>query len=131
MINVYFRLQTWIGIIVLAIALLTIPPAWAENWQLVATSANGQEQQYIAPDSIQSVSSPPGAIAQVKTYWVNQTTQQITTAITQYQCDRQQYRDIELNGQSNDPSWQSIIADPLNQAVMDYTCSRVADEALN
>lgn len=102
----------------LAIALVT-PPASATTWQAVAQSEDGQQLQYVDVESIEQV----GAIRRLKSYWLDkQRPDSQTYAVTEYHCDRQQYRDLELNGQAQTSDWQSIQNDRLNQAVMDYAC---------
>lgn len=95
------------------------PPAWAEAWTLVVTSEDGVQQQYVDVESIQR--SRQGVT--LKTYWTDaHNPDDLTYAITEYDCDRQLFRDIELNGKPHQTAWYELGEDKLNRAVMDYSC---------
>ncbi|MGI0486235.1 hypothetical protein ACN4EK_12415 [Pantanalinema rosaneae CENA516] len=95
------------------------PAAAVGHWQMVAQSADRQHAQYVDLDSI----AQTGAIVRLHTYWMDQRQPEAKTyAVAEYHCDRQQFRDLELNGEPHQSDWQTIQADPLNAAVMQYVC---------
>ncbi|HEY9615822.1 MAG TPA: hypothetical protein V6C64_03215 [Microcoleaceae cyanobacterium] len=97
-----------------------LPAAATNQWQMVAQSADHQQVQYIDLNSL----AQTGAIVRLQTYWMDQRQPEAKTyAVTEYHCDRQQFRDLELNGQPHQGDWQTIQADPINEAVMEYVCS--------
>jgi hypothetical protein len=92
-------------------------PAIATTWYPVATE--GSQTQYVDLDSVQR----SGAIVRLKTYWTDaQTPDAVTSAVTEYDCDRQQYRDLTFDGHPQNAPWQANGADALNQAVMEFAC---------
>lgn len=109
-----------LGIITLSILLLS-RPAYAETWTRIVTSTDGVQEQYVDIDSIQTKNSH----VRLKTYWLDVTQpEDVTYAVTEYDCDRQLYRDIEVNGKPHPTDWYTLEGDPLNQAVMEYSCSK-------
>lgn len=95
------------------------PAAAANNWQMIAQSADHQQSQYVDLNSI----AQTGTIVRLQTYWMDQRQPDAKTyALAEYHCDRQQFRDLELNGEPHQGDWQTIQADPLNATVMDYVC---------
>lgn len=108
-----------IGVCLLCLGSFTAPAVAANHWQMVAQSADRQQVQYVDLDSI----AQTGAIVRLQTYWMDQRQPDAKTyALTEYHCDHQQFRDLELNGKPHHGDWQTIQADPLNAAVMDYVC---------
>lgn len=96
--------------------------AQAATWEAITVAApEGQQVQYVDRDSIEQV----GAIVRLRSYWLEGSASTQTHVLTEYHCDRQQYRDVEHNHQTQSADWQTIQADLLNQAVMDYACGKL------
>lgn len=96
-------------------------PAHAEQWTLVVTSEDGYQKQYVDVDSMQVKDS----YVRLNTYWVDMHQPNVLTyAVTEYDCDRQLYRDIELDGKPHQTDWFDLGGDRLNRAVMNYSCPK-------
>ncbi|MBL1179390.1 hypothetical protein [Pantanalinema sp. GBBB05] len=114
------QISLWLGVLV-AFCLngWVLPAVAANNWQMIAQSTDHQQVQYVDLDSI----AQTGPIVRLQTYWMDQQQPESKTyALAEYHCDRQQFRDLALNGKQHQGNWQTIQADPLNAAVMDYVC---------
>lgn len=104
------------------VSILTVAlPAQAEEWRLIVTSEDGYQKQYIDVDSVQFKEGH----VRLKTYWLDtHQRDDVTHAVTEYDCDRQLYRDIELNGKPHQTDWFDLSGDRLNRAVMLYACPK-------
>jgi hypothetical protein len=103
-----------------ALQLLLLAPAQASQWTKVVTAADGTQAQYVDLDSIHRINHH----IRLDTYWLETAhPQDKTYATTEYDCDRQRYRDTQVNGQATKQDWQDLTHDPLNRAVMDYACA--------
>ena len=92
-------------------------PAIAAQWHLVAT--DGSQAQYVDVDSIEAT----GSRVRLTTYWTDRSSPMtITTAVTEYDCDREKYRDVQINDIAQVGTWQEPGSDMLNQAVMEFAC---------
>jgi hypothetical protein len=102
----------------------------ATNWYLVVDTHQG-EQQFVDPDSLQPIKT--GQVS-IRSYYrdARQGEPQITTYRTEYDCLHQRFRDVDYQGRVGSSVWQSVAADPLNAAVMVYTCEKAgyATEAI-
>lgn len=95
--------------------------AQATNWQAIAHSTDGNSLQYVDLDSLVR----QGPVTQLETYWLDRAQPAAKTyATTEYHCDRQQYRDLALNGQPQQQDWHSIEQDELNQRVLEFACQQ-------
>lgn len=94
--------------------------AWATAWHSVA-EGQGQ-QQFVDVDSIEFLGQ--GRV-QVGSYYVDRRTQppQRTDYLTEYDCDRRRFRDVEFDGPVGSRSWMPVGPDPLNSAAMEYACA--------
>lgn len=107
-------------------------PTLAVNWNLVGDKNQGQEQQYIDLDSLQVWGS---GIVRVKSYYLDQRFKpaQRTNYVTDYNCQTQEFRDVNLTDQGRSSPWLPVGADPLNAAAMDSACAmsrvKAADSA--
>lgn len=108
-------------VLVLGLVLNTTSPALATHWQQVGVSADGTMRQYIDTESIQ----PFGHFVRVDSYVeVSQgSSSEIETYLTEYDCDRNQYRDIQPEESSSKSDWATIEDDPLNEAARQSACS--------
>ncbi len=98
-----------------------VMPVQAVTWKAIATPLDPQHIQYVDLESIEIVTD---RIVRLNSYWMDiQQPDSRTDAVTEYQCDRALYRDMELNGQPQTQPWGDVTADPLNQAVMEYACN--------
>ncbi|MGF1496400.1 MAG: hypothetical protein ACFB8W_06190 [Elainellaceae cyanobacterium] len=109
-----------VTILVATLSLSISPAAQAVHWHRVATTADGLQSQYVDTDSIER--SPHGV--RLKSSWDNRDTHAITNYLTEYDCQRQQYRDLMENGQVAKGEWQPLTGDPLNYAAMKYGCEQ-------
>lgn len=92
---------------------LTAQAAWLE----VAHTPSG-DRQWVAPNSLQIRPD----LRQIDAYWLNATTGAITRYTTQYNCSSHQFRDVRVNLQPGDLTWQELPGDPLNTATRNYVC---------
>lgn len=98
----------------------TVGPTPAQAaWLEVAQTATG-DRQWVAPRSLQVHPQ----FRQIDAYWLNAATGQITRYTSQYNCTSQQFRDVRINLQPGNLTWQDLPADPLNTATWNYVCGR-------
>ncbi|NJM66339.1 MAG: hypothetical protein HC851_12090 [Acaryochloris sp. RU_4_1] len=94
-------------------------PAPATTWELAAETEQGLVRQYFDRDSIDR----SGTEITVKSYYIDErSSPQRTDYVTAYDCAVYLFKDMEINGQSTDSSWQPLVADPLNEALRDRLC---------
>ncbi|MGB3201794.1 MAG: hypothetical protein WBA99_12885, partial [Nodosilinea sp.] len=93
--------------------------AGATNWYSVAEASQGRQQQFVDLDSIQSLGA---GHVRVGSYYVDRRsgTPQRTDYLTEYDCDRRRFRDVEFNGPVGSSGWMPVAPDPLNSAAMEY-----------
>lgn len=111
------------GVLVIGLAiawlLLAAQPATATTWELAAETDQGQIRQYYDRDSLQRTGSEVTVIS----YYINEgKTPQRIDYVTAYDCNSNQFKDVEVNGQATADDWQPLIADPLNEAIRDLLC---------
>ncbi len=46
-----------------------------------------------------------------------------TTYITEYNCQKRQFRDVQYDGSKGNSQWFPVDPDPLNASTMDYLCN--------
>ncbi|MGB7414243.1 MAG: hypothetical protein WA902_08545 [Thermosynechococcaceae cyanobacterium] len=109
-----------VGVILGLLLYLSARPAQAMNWQQVAVSQEGDMRQFIDVDSIQR----SGHFVTVDSYTeVSQVSDtEIETYRTEYDCDRNLYRDLEPEQPLG--NWKTMEADPLNEAAQLSACSK-------
>lgn len=108
--------------LLLGLSLLIWPTlAQAATWYPVAEATQGQQQQFVDIDSIQ-----PLGLGQVRvgSYYIDRRSgsAQRTTYVTEYDCRRRQFRDVQYDGPVGSSTWQPVDPDPLNAAAMEYVC---------
>ncbi len=112
----------------LALTLAIYPTcALAATWQAVAEASQGQQQQFVDIDSIE----PLGwGHVRVGSYYVDRRSgqPQRTDYLTEYDCDRRRFRDVEFNGPVGSDRWMPVDPDPLNSAAMEYVCEAIAQK---
>jgi hypothetical protein len=110
------------SLILFSLLLTFIPTfsATASTWQLAAQSEKGDLEQYVDVDSIQR----SGSIVRLESYFLDkrQGTPIRMDYTTDYDCDKNQYQDLVLNGEAIADPWVSASPDPINQSVLDYAC---------
>lgn len=96
--------------------------ALATTWYPVAEASQGQQQQFIDIDSVEFLGS---GHVQVSSYYVDSRAgePQRTDYLTEYDCDRRRFRDVEFNGPVGSQGWMPVDPDPLNSAAMEYACA--------
>ncbi|MBD1872441.1 hypothetical protein H6F75_03005 [Nodosilinea sp. FACHB-131] len=99
--------------------------ALATTWQAVAETSQGQQQQFVDIDSIEPVG---WGHVRVGSYYVDRRSgqPQRTDYLTEYDCDRRRFRDVEFSGPVGSSGWMPVDPDPLNSAAMEYACEIVA-----
>lgn len=101
--------------------------ALATTWQAVAEDGQGLQQQFVDIDSIE----PMGwGHVRVGSYYVDRRSgqPQRTDYLTEYDCDRRRFRDVEFDGPVGSRRWMPIDPDPLNSAAMEYVCRAIAQQ---
>jgi len=95
--------------------------AWATNWRPVAEASQGQQQQFVDIDSVELLSQ---GHVRVGSYYVDSRSgaPQRTDYVTEYDCDRRRFRDVEYNGPVGSSGWLPVAPDPLNSAGLEYVC---------
>jgi len=101
-------------------------PAEAATWYLVGEAGQGQ-QQYVDLDSVVTL----GPTIQVRSLYISRPTDAPAPAttstevlyLTEYDCQRRLFRDVQRNGQPLEPQWFGVQGDPLNGATLDYVCA--------
>ncbi|MBW4485135.1 MAG: hypothetical protein KME14_21570 [Tildeniella torsiva UHER 1998/13D] len=124
-------LQWWMGrmmAFVLGLALIwaAYPTrALAATWQAVAEASQGQQQQFVDIDSIEPIGR---GHVRVGSYYIDRRSgqPQRTDYLTEYDCDRRRFRDVEFNGPVGSDRWLPVDPDPLNSAAMEYVCGIIA-----
>ncbi len=93
--------------------------AWATTWYPVAQA--GQQEQFVDLDSIEPLDQ---GHVRVRSYYVDRRsgTPQRTDYLTEYDCDRRRFRDVEYDGPVGSSSWMPVAPDPLNSAALAYVC---------
>ncbi|MGF1517778.1 MAG: hypothetical protein ACFCVB_08250 [Nodosilinea sp.] len=93
--------------------------AWAARWQPVAEAS--QQRQFVDLDSIKALDQ---GHVRVNSYYVDSRSgqPQRTDYVTEYDCDRRRFRDVEYNGPVGSSKWMPVAPDPLNSAAMEYVC---------
>ncbi|PZD72231.1 hypothetical protein C1752_03818 [Acaryochloris thomasi RCC1774] len=106
----------------LSFVLCSALPARATQWQQVAESAEGNVRQYIDTDSIQR----SGRFVTVASYMeaIQATGTETENYTTEYDCERDRYRDIEPEQQPSKGNWEPIEDDPLNEAARQSACDQ-------
>ncbi|PSN19495.1 hypothetical protein C7271_06990 [filamentous cyanobacterium CCP5] len=97
-------------------------PALAATWYETGTSPDQQEHQWIDLDSI----TPLGrSRVQIKSRYANQRSEppEISTYLTEYDCQSRQFRDRARNGQPYSQPWMSAAGDPLNAETLKAVCT--------
>lgn len=96
--------------------------AVATNWYSVAEASQGRQQQFVDLDSIQSLGA--GQV-RVGSYYVDSRSgkPERTDYLTEYDCDRRRFRDVEFNGPVGSRGWMPVAPDPLNSAALEYVCA--------
>lgn len=99
--------------------------ALATTWQAVAEASQGQQQQFVDVDSIEPLG---GGHVRVGSYYVDRRSgqPQRTDYLTEYDCDRRRFRDVEFDGPVGSSGWMPVDLDPLNSATMEYACALIA-----
>ncbi|MEA5450267.1 hypothetical protein VB780_16930 [Leptolyngbya sp. CCNP1308] len=101
--------------------------ALAATWQAVAEASQGQQQQFVDVDSIE----PRGqGHVRVASYYVDRRSgqPQRTDYLTEYDCDRRRFRDVEFNGPVGSDRWMPVAPDLLNSAAMEYVCEAIGQK---
>ncbi|MBE9113596.1 hypothetical protein IQ273_29930 [Nodosilinea sp. LEGE 07298] len=108
------------------VLMLPISPtsAMATTWYSVAEASQGQQQQFVDLDSVESLGL---GHVRVGSYYVDSRSgePQRTDYLTEYDCDRRRFRDVEFNGPVGSDRWLPVDPDPLNSAAMEYVCAMV------
>lgn len=117
-----------ISVLMVGVAFVgTIYPnsALATTWQAVAAASHGQQQQFVDIDSIEPLA---GGHVRVASYYVDRRfgQPQRTDYLTEYDCDRRRFRDVEFDGPVGSDRWMPVDPDPLNSAAMEYACGMIA-----
>ncbi|PSN15265.1 hypothetical protein C7293_07900 [filamentous cyanobacterium CCT1] len=96
--------------------------ALATTWHSVAESSQGQQQQFIDIDSVKSLGQ---GHVRVGSYYVDSRSgePERTDYLTEYDCDRRRFRDVEFDGPVGSQGWMPVDPDPLNSAAMEYVCA--------
>ncbi|MBD1918725.1 MULTISPECIES: hypothetical protein [unclassified Phormidium] len=99
--------------------------ALATTWQAVAEASQGQQQQFVDIDSIEPVAQ---GHVRVGSYYIDRRSgqPQRTDYLTEYDCDRRRFRDVEFDGPVGSDRWMPVDPDPLNSAAMEYACGIIA-----
>jgi hypothetical protein len=109
----------WLGLVLL----WAIYPAsaGATTWYPVAEASQGQQRQFVDLDSVKALDQ---GHVRVSSYYVDSRsgTPQRTDYLTEYDCDRRRFRDVEYDGPVGSSGWLSVDPDPLNSAAMEYVC---------
>jgi hypothetical protein len=114
-------------VMVLAVAAHPCPDALATTWYPVAEASQGKQQQLIDLDSIEPLGAGQVRVASI--YFDRGSGKQTqTTYVTEYDCQRRRFRDVQYNGPTGSSSWLPVDPDPLNAAAMDYVCNLIAAE---
>ncbi|TVQ10306.1 MAG: hypothetical protein EA368_07700 [Leptolyngbya sp. DLM2.Bin27] len=81
----------------------------------------GQQRQFVDLDSIKPLGQ---GHVRVSSYYVDSRSgqPQRTDYVTEYDCDRRRFRDVEYNGPVGSSGWLPVDPDPLNSAAMEYVC---------
>lgn len=109
----------WVVLLAIAWLLLAALPATATTWELAAETDQGLVRQYFDRDSIQWL----GPEVRVASYYLDERSiPQRTDYLTAYDCNSNRYKDIEVDGQPTDSSWEPLVADPLSEAIRDRLC---------
>jgi hypothetical protein len=111
-----------------AIAIFAAPQSsLATTWHPVAQASQGQQQQFVDIDSIEPLGS---GHVRVSSYYIDRRSgdgrsgsAQRTTYLTEYDCPRRRFRDVEIDGPVGSRSWMPVAPDPLNTAAMEYVCA--------
>lgn len=107
----------------LALALGLVPsPAQAAAWYPVAEASQGHQRQFVDLDSIQFLGR--GQV-RASSYYIDSRSgaPERTDYLTEYDCDRRRFRDVEFNGPVGSHRWLAVDSDPLNSAAMEYVCA--------
>lgn len=101
--------------------------ALAATWHSVAEASQGQQQQFVDIDSIEALG---WGHVRVGSYYVDRRSgqPQRTDYLTEYDCDRRRFRDVEFNGPVGSDRWLPVDPDPLNSAAMEYVCGAIAQK---
>ena len=96
--------------------------ALATSWYAVAEASQGQQQQFVDLDSLEPLEL---GHVRVGSYYVDSRSgaPQRTSYLTEYDCDRRRFRDVEFNGPVGSHRWMPVDPDPLNSAAMEYVCA--------
>lgn len=99
--------------------------ALATTWHAVAEASQGQQQQFVDIDSIELLG---WGHVRAGSYYVDRRSgqPQRTNYLTEYDCDRRRFRDVEFNGPVGRDRWMPVDPDPLNSAAMEYVCEIIA-----
>lgn len=107
---------------ILCLLLLWSSPAPASTWHSVAEDAQGQQQQLIDLDSIEFLGKNQVRVASLYVDRRSGVVEQ-TTYITEYNCQKRQFRDVQYDGSKGNSQWFPVDPDPLNASTMDYLCN--------
>lgn len=101
--------------------------ALAITWYPVAKASQGQQQQFVDIDSIEPLGL---GHVRVGSYYVDRRSGQPhrTDYLTEYDCDRRRFRDVEFDGPVGSDRWMPVDPDPLNSAAMEYVCEAIAQK---
>ncbi len=101
--------------------------ALASTWYSVAEASQGQQRQFIDIDSVKPLGQ---GYVRAGSYYVDSRSgqPQRTDYLTEYDCDRRRFRDVEFNGPVGSSGWLPVDPDPLNSAAMEYVCAMAESE---
>jgi hypothetical protein len=119
------QLSRIIGLIVLSLLLLWPHPALATTWYPVAAASQGKQQQFVDLDSIEPLGMGQVRVSSIYIDRRSGEAQQ-TTYITDYDCQKRWFRDVQYNGSTGNSSWLPVDPDPLNAAAMEYVCHMIS-----
>jgi len=111
--------------VTLGLLLLWPTQALAITWYPTAEASQGQQQQLIDLDSIEFLGLGQVRVASLYLDRRSGTAKQ-TTYVTEYDCQKRQFRDVQYNDSRGSSEWFPVDSDPLNAATMDYLCTLIA-----
>ncbi|WOD41268.1 hypothetical protein [Nodosilinea sp. E11] len=112
----------WLGLVL--VWAMYPASAGAATWYPVAEASRGQQQQFVDIDSVEPLGQ---GHVRVGSYYVDSRSgkPQRTDYLTEYDCDRRRFRDVEYSGPVGSSGWLPVDPDPLNSAAMEYVCGLV------
>jgi hypothetical protein len=113
------------GTVTLSCMMLWTFPALAVTWYPTAEASQGQQQQLVDLDSIESLGLGQVRVASLYIDRRSGAAKQ-TAYVTEYDCQKRQFRDVQYDGSGGSAEWFPVDPDPLNAATMDYLCNLIA-----